>query len=174
MRQRVMIAMALVNDPDLLIADEPTTALDVTTQAQILNLIDKLKDDFGSAVIIPITHALGVIAEVASDVVVMYAARGRRAGAAPSQPLQKRPAHPYTWGLLGSLPRLDATVERLVQIARLAALAARGRPARLPLPHPRCPYVMNRCKTEEPPLLPVAGRRGSLHGLPSRPGHEGP
>jgi peptide/nickel transport system ATP-binding protein len=147
MRQRVMIAMALVNDPDLLIADEPTTALDVTTQAQILNLIDKLQDDFGSAVIM-ITHDLGVIAEIADDVVVMYAAQV--AEHAPVDNLFKRPAHPYTWGLLGSLPRLDADVERLVQI--------QGSPPSLLNPpsgcrfHPRCSYVMKVCNTEEPRL----------------------
>jgi peptide/nickel transport system ATP-binding protein len=150
MRQRVMIAMALINDPDLLIADEPTTALDVTTQAQILNLMVKLQDDFGSAIIM-ITHDLGVIAEIADEVVVMYAARV--AEQAPVDSLFKRPHHPYTWGLLGSLPRLDADVERLVQI--------QGSPPSLLNPppgcrfHPRCPYVMEICKTEEPELLPV-------------------
>src|SRR4051794_23564769 len=157
MRQRVMIAMSLVNDPDLLIADEPTTALDVTTQAQILNLIDKLQDDFGSAVVM-ITHDLGVIAEIADDVVVMYAARV--AEQAPVDNLFKRPAHPYTWGLLGSLPRLDADVERLVQIP--------GSPPSLLNPprgcrfHPRCPYVMGVCKTTEPPLLPVGDNASHL------------
>src|SRR5947209_353194 len=150
MRQRVMIAMALVNDPDLLIADEPTTALDVTTQAQILTLMTDLQKDFGSAIII-ITHDLGVIAEVADDVVVMYAAKV--AEHAPVDNLFKRPHHPYTWGLLGSLPRLDADVERLVQI--------RGQPPSLLNPprgcrfHPRCPYVMGICKTVEPGLLPA-------------------
>src|SRR5205807_571615 len=150
MRQRVMIAMALVNDPDLLIADEPTTALDVTTQAQILTLMTDLQKDFGSAIII-ITHDLGVIAEVADDVVVMYAAKV--AEHAPVDNLFKRPHHPYTWGLLGSLPRLDADVERLVQI--------RGQPPSLLNPprgcrfHPRCPYVMGICKTVEPELLPA-------------------
>src|SRR5438270_6636902 len=113
MRQRVMIAMALVNDPDLLIADEPTTALDVTTQAQIMNLIKTLQDDFGSAIIV-ITHDLGVVAEAADDVLVMYAAEVADQG--PVEALFSRPQHPYTWGLLGSLPRLDADVERLVQI----------------------------------------------------------
>jgi peptide/nickel transport system ATP-binding protein len=151
MRQRVMIAMALINNPDLLIADEPTTALDVTTQAQILNLLEKLQEDFGSAIIM-ITHDLGVIAEIADDVVVMYAARV--AEQAPVDNLFKRPAHPYTWGLLGSLPRLDADVERLVQIP--------GSPPSLLNPprgcrfHTRCPYVMGVCKTTDPPLLPVA------------------
>src|SRR3954447_20243869 len=113
MRQRVMIAMALVNDPDLLIADEPTTALDVTTQAQILNLMNKLQEDFGSAIII-ITHDLGVVAETADDVVVMYAAEVVEQG--PVDSIFRRPHMPYTWGLLGSLPRLDTDLERLGQI----------------------------------------------------------
>src|SRR5256885_15761111 len=126
MRQRVMIAMALVNDPDLLIADEPTTALDVTTQAQILTLITRLQEDFGSAIIV-ITHDLGVVAESADDVLVMYAAEV--AEQAPVEKLFSRPFHPYTWGLLGSLPRLDIEVERLRQVARQprpALGAARG------------------------------------------------
>jgi peptide/nickel transport system ATP-binding protein len=152
MRQRVMIAMALVNNPDLLIADEPTTALDVTTQAQILQLMNRLQEDFGSAIIM-ITHDLGVVAETANEVVVMYAARV--AEQANVEEAFSRPGHPYTWGLIGSLPRLDADVERLVQIA--------GQPPSLLNPprgcrfHPRCPYVMDICKTEEPPLLPTAG-----------------
>jgi peptide/nickel transport system ATP-binding protein len=147
MRQRVMIAMALVNDPDLLIADEPTTALDVTTQAQILNLMVRLQQDFGSAIII-ITHDLGVVAEAADDVLVMYAARVVEQGNVDA--LFSRPQHPYTWGLLGSLPRLDADVDRLVQI--------QGTPPSLLNPpqgcrfHPRCPYVMNICKQEYPEL----------------------
>jgi len=142
--------MALVNDPDLLIADEPTTALDVTTQAQILNLIDKLQDDFGSAVIM-ITHDLGVIAEIADDVVVMYAAEVAEKGGV--EQIFKKPHHPYTWGLMGSLPRLDADVERLVQIP--------GQPPSLLRPpagcrfHPRCPYVMDVCKTTVPQLEPT-------------------
>ena len=129
-----MIAMALVNNPDLLIADEPTTALDVTTQAQILQLMNRLQEDFGSAIIM-ITHDLGVVAEIADDVVVMYAAQV--AEQAPVDELFTRPQHPYTWGLLGSLPRLDADVERLVQIS--------GQPPSLLNPprgcrfHPRCP-----------------------------------
>jgi peptide/nickel transport system ATP-binding protein len=95
MRQRVMIAMALVNNPDLLIADEPTTALDVTTQAQILDLMKRLQSEFGSAIIM-ITHDLGVVAEIADDVVVMYAARV--AGGGRGHDLFQRPHHPYTWG----------------------------------------------------------------------------
>jgi len=151
MRQRVMIAMALVNDPDLLIADEPTTALDVTTQAQILELMMRLQEDFGSAIMI-ITHDLGVVAEIADDVIVMYAAQIVEQGSANT--IFKRPHHPYTWGLLGSLPRLNADVERLVQI--------KGQPPSLLNPprgcrfHPRCPYVFNICKEQEPRLLPVS------------------
>jgi peptide/nickel transport system ATP-binding protein len=151
MRQRVMIAMALINNPELLIADEPTTALDVTTQAQILTLIEKLQEEFGSAVIM-ITHDLGVVAEVADDVVVMYAAEVAEKGSVDQ--IFKQPHHPYTWGLMGSLPRLDADVERLVQIE--------GQPPSLLRPppgcrfHPRCPYVMNVCKTADPALAPVS------------------
>src|SRR3954453_22725691 len=113
MRQRVMIAMALINDPDLLIADEPTTALDVTTQAQILNLMKRLQEEFGSAILI-ITHDLGVVAETADDVLVMYAANVVEQ--ASVEDLFNRPQHPYTWGLMGSLPRLETDMERLVQI----------------------------------------------------------
>jgi peptide/nickel transport system ATP-binding protein len=150
MRQRVMIAMALVNDPDLLIADEPTTALDVTTQAQILELMNRLQREFGSAIII-ITHDLGVVAETADEVVVMYAARIAEKGSVDE--IFNRPHHPYTWGLLGSLPRLDTDTDRLVQIP--------GQPPSLLNPprgcrfHPRCPYVMDVCKNEEPQLKPI-------------------
>src|SRR6266508_5972534 len=151
MRQRAMIAMALVNDPDLLIADEPTTALDVTTQAQIMNLMKRLQEEFGSAIIV-ITHDLGVVAETADDVLVMYAAEV--AEQAPVEKLFNRPHHPYTWGLLGSLPRLDTDVDRLVQIP--------GQPPSLLTPpsgcrfHPRCPYVMDICKRQEPELRPIS------------------
>ena len=113
MRQRVMIAMALINEPDLLIADEPTTALDVTTQAQILKLMTTLQEEFDTAIIM-ITHDLGVVAEIADDVVVMYAGKVAEEGTVDE--IFTRPHHPYTWGLLGSLPRIDADVERLVQI----------------------------------------------------------
>ncbi|HYY65104.1 MAG TPA: ABC transporter ATP-binding protein [Gaiellaceae bacterium] len=151
MRQRVMIAMALINDPDLLIADEPTTALDVTTQAQILSLMNRLQREFDSAIII-ITHDLGVVAETADDVVVMYAAEV--AEHAPVQQIFGRPHMPYTWGLLGSLPRLDTDTDRLVQI--------KGQPPSLLRPpkgcrfHPRCPYVMDVCKQTDPPLEPLS------------------
>jgi peptide/nickel transport system ATP-binding protein len=157
MRQRVMIAMSLINDPDLLIADEPTTALDVTTQAQILELMNRLQREFGSAIII-ITHDLGVVAETADDVVVMYAARVVER--APVDNLFQRPHMPYTWGLLGSLPRLDADTERLTQIP--------GQPPSLLNPprgcrfHPRCPYVMNVCKETEPELRPISDDPGHL------------
>ena len=150
MRQRVMIAMALINDPDLLIADEPTTALDVTTQAQILSLMKRLQQDFGSAIIL-ITHDLGVVAEIADDVLVMYAAKVVEQ--ANVDDLFRRPQHPYTWGLMGSLPRLEADLERLVQIP--------GQPPSLLRPpngcrfHPRCPYVMNVCRTVDPELRPT-------------------
>jgi peptide/nickel transport system ATP-binding protein len=151
MRQRAMIAMALINNPDLLIADEPTTALDVTTQAQILALMHRLQEDFGSAIIM-ITHDLGVVAEIADDVVVMYAAEVVEH--ANVDRIFNRPHHPYTWGLLGSLPRLDADVERLTQIP--------GQPPSLLRPprgcrfHPRCAYVMDICKEKDPPLLPIS------------------
>jgi peptide/nickel transport system ATP-binding protein len=157
MRQRVMIAMALINNPDLLIADEPTTALDVTTQAQILALIERLQEEFGSAVIM-ITHDLGVVAEVADDVVVMYAAEVAEKGAV--EQIFKKPHHPYTWGLMGSLPRIDADVERLVQI--------QGQPPSLLRPpegwrfNPRCPYVMPICKEIDPALAPLSDDPGHL------------
>ena len=120
MRQRAMIAMALACNPDVLIADEPTTALDVTIQAQIIELIDRLKDEFNSAVIL-ITHDLGVVADVADEIIVMYA--GRVVERAAKRPLFYDPQHPYTWGLLGSIPRLDRPKqERLHSIKWHAAV----------------------------------------------------
>jgi peptide/nickel transport system ATP-binding protein len=157
MRQRVMIAMALINNPDLLIADEPTTALDVTTQAQILDLIVKLQQEYGSAVIM-ITHDLGVVAEIADDVIVMYAAEIAEHGRVDR--IFNNPRHPYTWGLMGSLPRLNADVERLVQIE--------GQPPSLLRPpkgcrfHPRCAYAMDVCRTVDPELAPVPGEPDHL------------
>ncbi len=151
MRQRVMIAMALINDPDLLIADEPTTALDVTTQAQILQLMTRLQEDFGSAIVM-ITHDLGVVAEIADEVLVMYAARVVEQGGVDE--IFRRPHHPYTWGLLGSLPRLDADTDRLTQIP--------GQPPSLLNPprgcrfNARCPYVMDICRTTEPELAALS------------------
>jgi peptide/nickel transport system ATP-binding protein len=148
MRQRVMIAMALANDPDLLIADEPTTALDVTTQSQILNLIRRLKDEFDSAVIM-ITHDLGVVAEICDDVLVMYA--GRVAEQGPVDVIFDRPQHPYTWGLMRSMPSLHTHGERLRSIP--------GSPPSLLNPpegcrfNTRCPYVMDVCRHDPPPVL---------------------
>nr|WP_296075625.1 ABC transporter ATP-binding protein [uncultured Actinoplanes sp.] len=156
MRQRAMIAMALVNDPQLLIADEPTTALDVTVQAQILDLIRDLQEEFGSAVIM-ITHDLGVVAELADEVLVMYGGKIIEKG--PAVQVFQSPQHPYTWGLLGSMPRLDREVRD-----RLSPVKG-SPPSLINLPsgcafHPRCPYAGrngNRSFTEVPLL------RGTTH-----------
>jgi peptide/nickel transport system ATP-binding protein len=148
MRQRAMIAMALANNPKLLIADEPTTALDVTVQAQILELIERLQSEFNAAVVI-ITHDLGVVAETADEIAVMYA--GRIVEHAAADTIFHGPEHPYTWGLLGSIPRLDSPRdEELVPIA--------GRPPSLITPpggcsfHPRCPYVKDAHRKVDPKL----------------------
>jgi peptide/nickel transport system ATP-binding protein len=149
MRQRVMIAMALVLDPDVLIADEPTTALDVTVQAQILDLIRALQAEHGTAVVL-ITHDLGVIAETADDVVVMYA--GRIAERGPLETILETPEHPYTWGLFQSVPRLDGSrPERLHPISGLPPSLIHV-PSGCPF-HPRCPYAFDVCPRVEPPLL---------------------
>jgi peptide/nickel transport system ATP-binding protein len=154
MRQRAMIAMALSCDPELLIADEPTTALDVTVQAQILDLISDLQQEYGSAVII-ITHDLGVVAELADDVLVMYA--GRMAEYGSGVDIFDRPGHPYTWGLLGSMPRLDRSrTERLLSI-RGTPPSLINVPAGCPF-HPRCEYASRnngRSEHEVPQLRPV-------------------
>src|SRR3954468_23947753 len=154
MRQRAMIALALANDPKLLIADEPTTALDVTVQAQILDLIRRLQRELDTAVVI-ISHDLGVIAESADYVAVMYA--GRVVEQAPTATIFNAPEHPYTWGLLGSIPRLDVPRE-----AELVPIPGRP-PSLINLPtgcsfHPRCPYVRPRHRQVEPPLENVAGQ----------------
>jgi oligopeptide/dipeptide ABC transporter ATP-binding protein len=152
MRQRVMIAMALVNDPDLLIADEPTTALDVTTQAQILTLLARLRSEVGSAIIL-ISHDLGVVAEVADEVLVMYAAGIVEQGDVGA--VFGAPRHPYTWGLLGSRPRLDRNVARLAQIAGMQpSLLAPPAGCRF---HPRCPHAFDACLAERPPLRAAPG-----------------
>jgi oligopeptide/dipeptide ABC transporter ATP-binding protein len=149
MRQRVMIAMALINNPKILIADEPTTALDVTTQAQILRLMGRLQEEHQMAIVM-ITHDLGVVAELADDVIVMYG--GKVVEQSRVDDLFAKPEMPYTWGLLGSLPRLNSQGGRLDQIP--------GQPPSLLNPpngcpfNPRCEYVMNVCRTQLPELRP--------------------
>jgi oligopeptide/dipeptide ABC transporter ATP-binding protein len=154
MRQRVMIAMALSCNPEVLIADEPTTALDVTIQAQILDLMRCLKEDLGMGVIM-ISHDLGVIAEMSQRVLVMYA--GRVVEEAPVGPVFLDPLHPYTMGLLKSMPRLDTRRRRLSVIQG-------GVPEMASLPpgchfHPRCEEALEQCREEEPPLTEVNGRK---------------
>ena len=150
MRQRVMIAMALSCDPQLLIADEPTTALDVTIQAQILDLMNGLKDKFNMAIMM-ITHDLGVIAEISDRVAVMYA--GKIVEYTDVKTLFANPKHPYTWGLMHSIPRLDKEVEKLSAIPGIV-------PSPLNFPpgckyNTRCPLADEKCRTEEAPLVEV-------------------
>ncbi|MCK1544071.1 ABC transporter ATP-binding protein [Bradyrhizobium sp. 147] len=151
MRQRVMIAMALACDPRLLIADEPTTALDVTLQAQILELMRELKAASGAAIIL-ITHDLGVVAEVCDEVAVMYA--GEIVERAPVDELFSAPQHPYTVGLLGSIPRLDHRAEQLATIEGMVPNTARL-PAGCRFAA-RCPFVLDACTRAPPPLLQVS------------------
>jgi len=152
MRQRAMIAMALVHNPAVLIADEPTTALDVTVQAQILELIDKVKRDFDIGVIL-VTHDLGVVAETAQTVMVMYAGRAVEHG--PARQVFDSPQHPYTWGLLESMPTVEA------KVAHLHAIEG-SPPSVIHLPpgcafNPRCPHRFEPCTRIRPPLEPVEG-----------------
>ena len=156
MRQRAMIAMALACEPELLIADEPTTALDVTVQAQILDLLRELRRA-GQVAVILITHDLGIVAEICDAVAVMYA--GEVVERAPAAALFERPAHPYTVGLLGSLPRLDHQVAKLAAIEGMvpdmSALPSGCRFA------PRCPFADDRCRRERPPVVALEGDRWS-------------
>jgi oligopeptide transport system ATP-binding protein len=159
MRQRAMIAMAIANHPDLIIADEPTTALDVTIQAQVLELVREAQRETGAATVL-ITHDLGVVAELADRVVVMYA--GRVVETATVEDLFASPRHPYTVGLLRSLPRMDTDADELDAIP--------GNPPNMIDPpsgcpfHPRCPMARDRCRTERPePRELGAGRRSACH-----------
>ena len=170
MRQRAMIAMALALNPAVLIADEPTTALDVTVQAQILDLIEKVQAEFGTAVIM-ITHDLGVVADLADEVLVMYA--GKPVEISDRRTMYYRPHHPYTKGLLESIPSSAATAEG----ERLKPIKG-APPSLINLPsgcsfHPRCPYVMDICLTDVPPLYPVGGEilhRSACHLPPDEVG----
>jgi peptide/nickel transport system ATP-binding protein len=148
MRQRAMIAMALVHNPSILICDEPTTALDVTVQAQIIELIEEVKREFDIGVIL-VTHDLGVVAETANSVMVMYAGRVMEYG--PARQIFEQPQHPYAWGLLDSMPSVERRLSALVPIE--------GSPPSLLAPpsgcpfHPRCRFRFEPCPTERPPLV---------------------
>jgi oligopeptide transport system ATP-binding protein len=165
LRQRVMIAMALLCEPDLLIADEPTTALDVTVQAQILQLLARLRDEHGMAIAL-ITHDLGVVAGLCDRVLVMYA--GRVVEAAPVNEIFEAPQHPYTLGLLASTPRLDSPTEGVLP-------AIPGQPPNLQALPPgcvytgRCPFAFERCPVERPLLRPVAPGHAKACHLEGRP-----
>jgi oligopeptide transport system ATP-binding protein len=160
MRQRVMIAMALANDPDILIADEPTTALDVTIQAQIIELMEELQQRTGTAIIM-ITHDLGVVADMADRILVMYAGRAVEYGTVDEVFYQ--PSHPYTWGLMDSLPRPDMTVK-----GELCPIKGQP-PSLIHLPAgcsfaPRCPYAKERCRVESPALRDIGdGHLAACH-----------
>ncbi|MFD5040554.1 ABC transporter ATP-binding protein [Streptomyces sp. NPDC058378] len=159
MRQRIMIAMALALEPDLIIADEPTTALDVTVQAQVMDLLAELQRELNMGLIL-ITHDLGVVADVADKIAVMYA--GRIVETSPVHPIYEAPAHPYTKGLLRSIPRLDQKGQELYAIKGLP-------PNLLHIPpgcafHPRCPLAQAVCRTDVPPLYTVdEDRRSACH-----------
>ncbi|MDK1345377.1 ABC transporter ATP-binding protein [Streptomyces sp. 378] len=155
MRQRIMIAMALALEPDLIIADEPTTALDVTVQAQVMDLLAELQREYNMGLIL-ITHDLGVVADVADKIAVMYA--GRIVETAPVHQLYKRPAHPYTKGLLESIPRLDQKGQDLYAIKGLPPSLTRI-PSGCAF-NPRCPQAQDICRTDVPPLHPVTERDG--------------
>ncbi|GHG38106.1 ABC transporter ATP-binding protein [Streptomyces albogriseolus] len=156
MRQRIMIAMAIALEPALIIADEPTTALDVTVQAQVMELLAELQREYRMGLIL-ITHDLGVVADVADRIAVMYA--GRIVESAPVHDIYKAPAHPYTRGLLDSIPRLDQKGRELYAIKGLPPNLTRIPPG-CPF-HPRCPLARDVCTTDDPPLYEVSGTRGS-------------
>ncbi len=164
MRQRAMIAMALVCDPELLIADEPTTALDVTVQAQILDLLKELQQQTGSAIVL-ITHDLGVVAHTVDELLVMYAGRAVERG--PVREVLRSPQHPYTWGLLASMPSLTSDVDAPLVPVPGAPPSLLAPPPGCPF-HPRCGYAAevpgDRCRTERPELPPG---RGSACHLPA-------
>ena len=152
MRQRAMIAMALVHNPALVIADEPTTALDVTVQAQILELINRIKNEFNIGVIL-ITHDLGVVADVAQSVMVMYAGRAAEIGSRDQ--VFNQPMHPYTWGLLESMPHVDQAGARLIPIEG-APPSLIYVPKGCPF-HPRCPHRFDPCDKDRPELIDRGG-----------------
>jgi peptide/nickel transport system ATP-binding protein len=158
MRQRVVIALALCAEPELIIADEPTTALDVSVQAQIISLLKRLGREHGTAIML-VTHDMGVIAETADRVAVMYA--GRIAEIGPVRDVVQNPLHPYAKGLMGAIPSLESETERLVQIPgsmpRLSAI-----PPGCPF-NPRCPYVFDRCRVERPEPIQHSEHRVACH-----------
>ncbi|WP_153813260.1 ABC transporter ATP-binding protein [Streptomyces sp. SUK 48] len=156
MRQRIMIAMALALEPALVIADEPTTALDVTVQAQVMDLLAELQREYRMGLVL-ITHDLGVVADVADRIAVMYA--GRIVESAPVHDIYKAPAHPYTRGLLDSIPRLDLKGQALYAIKGLPPNLTRVPPGCSF--HPRCPMARDVCRAEVPPLYEVSEVRGS-------------
>ncbi|MFJ8693969.1 ABC transporter ATP-binding protein [Streptomyces roseolilacinus] len=159
MRQRIMIAMAMALEPALIIADEPTTALDVTVQAQVMELLAELRRELRMGLVL-ITHDLGVVADVADRIAVMYA--GRIVETAPVHDLYGAPAHPYTQGLLDSIPRLDRKGRELYAISGLPP-SLTAIPPGCPF-HPRCPRARDVCRTDDPPLYEVsAGRRSACH-----------
>jgi len=158
MRQRAMIAMAMANAPELLIADEPTTALDVTVQAQIIELLQRLRDESRMGLVL-ISHDLGIVAGTADRVAIMYAGRIVERGGV--EDVFYQPRHPYTRGLLASLPKIDARAERLTAIEGSPPSLA-SRPAGCPF-HPRCGRRIDRCQAEEPVLRPVAGTEVACH-----------
>jgi peptide/nickel transport system ATP-binding protein len=162
MRQRAMIAMAIALNPRLLIADEPTTALDVTVQAQIIELMKDLQSEFGTSIIL-ITHDLSVLAGLADEVMVMYAGRAMERGA--RRTVYRNAYHPYTRGLIQALPRRARPKARLTPIAGLPPSLIRP-PAGCPF-HPRCPYAFDRCRTETPPLAEVEPGHVSACWLPA-------